>query len=78
MEIPVSELYILIKINILSLNVIFITLLFVLFIIKIDLYLRRDDLRLKNASSIIIKKNISIIVIIKEILYKIVRIKLNI
>ena len=73
MEIPVSELYISIKINILLLNVIF-----VLFIIKIDLCLRESDLRLKNASSIIIKKNISIIVIIKEISYKVARIKSNI
>ena len=73
MKISVSELYVLIRINILLLNVIF-----VLFIIKINLYLRGGDLRLKNASSVIIKKNISIIVIIKEISYKVARIKSNI
>ena len=73
MEISVSEFYVSIRMNILSLNVIF-----VLFIIKIDLCLRRNDLRLKNAPSIIIKKNISIIVIIKEISYKVARIKSNI
>ena len=78
MEILVSELYILIRINILSLNVIFITSSFVLFITKIDLCLRRDDLRLKNASLIIIKENVLIIIIIKEISYRVVRIKLNI
>ena len=69
MKIPVSELYISIKINILLLNFIFITSLFVLFIIRINLCLRENDLRLKNTSLIIIKKNILIIVIIKEILY---------